>query len=673
MTIYSPVIKSYLDNFPNSTELPLLNGLAVQISRNIVTLATARTNQFAAVVASESLLIVWDDDAVNMLSRAKTIEWELMQLLWNTNPFESKRGSRFNSKVDLALTEKEVGSDTSEIDIESEGIAPRPTIFINTVLVSISLMCIIATLGLGLRQLVIELLIEIGAPTVGSPYIRFAFLALTPIWMFFGMFFFNVLITNIAEIIGPIAQMNINSKHYSAKTVTRLTRNLPHVTIQCPVYKESLEEVIQPTIVSIKKAISTYELQGGSANIFVNDDGLQLISEEEREQRIGFYADNNIGWVARPGHGVDGFLRKGKFKKASNMNFAMDISCKLEDKLLELDRGDQWTSTDEAEATAWALDEVVKDGGEIAWADGNVRIGDYILIIDSDTRVPADCLLDAVSELEISPEVAILQFSSGVMNVTTSYFEKGITFFTNLVYTAIRYGVSNGDVAPFVGHNAVLRWSALQDVAVVEDGHIKFWSESHVSEDFDMALRLQIKGYITRLAAWAGDGFQEGVSLTVYDELARWQKYAYGCNELMFHPIRFWFVRGPFTPLFKRFLGSNIPIASKVNIISYIGTYYAIGAAWIMTVVNYIIIGWYKGYIDKYYVNSWNIWITLIIVFNGLGNIALATLRYRNGERSFLGSLLENFKWLFVLFIFLGGISIHVSEALLAHMVSPNS
>jgi hypothetical protein len=81
----------------------------------------------------------------------------------------------------------------------------------------------------------------------------------------------------------------------------------------------------------------------------------------------------------------------------------------------------------------------------------------------------------------------------------------------------------------------------------------------------------------------------------VYDELARWQKYAYGCNELVFHPIRFWPVRGPFTPLFRKFLGSNMPLASKINIISYIGTYYAIAAAWVMTLANYFIIGWYKG------------------------------------------------------------------------------
>lgn len=34
-------------------------------------------------------------------------------------------------------------------------------------------------------------------------------------------------------------------------------------------------------------------------------------------------------------------------------------------------------------------------------------------------------------------------------------------------------------------------WSALQEVSYDdEDGYEKFWSESHVSEDFDMSLRL---------------------------------------------------------------------------------------------------------------------------------------------------------------------------------------
>ena len=111
----------------------------------------------------------------------------------------------------------------------------------------------------------------------------------------------------------------MNSKFYSAIRSPRLMGgSLPHVTIQCPVYKESLELTIMPTVRSIKKAISRYELQGGSANMFVNDDGLQIISEAQRDARIEFYRDNSIGWTARPTHDpTAGFLRRGKFKKVS--------------------------------------------------------------------------------------------------------------------------------------------------------------------------------------------------------------------------------------------------------------------------------------------------------------------------------------------------------------------
>ncbi len=144
--------------------------------------------------------------------------------------------------------------------------------------------------------------------------------------------------------IGPIQHLAKNSKFYSATPCPRLARqNLPHITIQCPVYKESLATVIGPTIKSIKQAISTYELQGGSANIFVNDDGLQLVSEEERQARIDFYADHSIGWTARPPHGKDGFVRKGKFKKASNMNYGLAISNRVEERLLQIERPCDWT------------------------------------------------------------------------------------------------------------------------------------------------------------------------------------------------------------------------------------------------------------------------------------------------------------------------------------------
>ena len=491
-------------------------------------------------------------------------------------------------------------------------------------------------------------------------------------------FFMQSIVGCFAQILGPISQMNENSKFYSGIPPVRLRSDkLPHVTIQCPVYKEGLHSVIEPTIMSLKAAISTYEMQGGTANIFVNDDGMQIISAQEGEARRDFYDEHNIGWVARPKHnpkpadGEVGFVRAGKFKKASNMNYALAVSARVEDKLAAINRLSTWSQEDEADAYDSCLQQVIAEDEERTWADGNVRVGDYILLIDSDTRVPTDCLLDAVSEMEQSPQVAIIQFSSGVMNVTESFFENGITFFTNLIYTAISFAVACGDVAPFVGHNAILRWSAVQDISYTsEDGSEKYWSESTVSEDFDMALRLQTAGYIIRFASYLGDGFKEGVSLTVYDELARWEKYAYGCNELIFHPIRYWPMRGPFTKLFRNFICSNMPLPSKFTIMAYIGTYYAIASAWILTLMNYFVIGWFNGWIDHYYIDSFKIFFSIIVVFTALGNLALAILRYRYADRSLFGALWENFKWVLLLAIFLGGVSLHVSQAILSHMFS---
>lgn len=74
-----------------------------------------------------------------------------------------------------------------------------------------------------------------------------------------------------------------------------------------------------PAIQTVNEAIKTYEMQGGTANIFVNDDGLQLLSPMERKRRIAFYMRNKIGFVARPPDGHEGYVRRGRFKKASNM------------------------------------------------------------------------------------------------------------------------------------------------------------------------------------------------------------------------------------------------------------------------------------------------------------------------------------------------------------------
>lgn len=200
-----------------------------------------------------------------------------------------------------------------------------------------------------------------------------------------------------------------------------------------PVYKESLNSVIKPTVKSLLAAMSTYEMQGGTANLFVNEDGMQLVPDEEAQARREFYEEHGIGWVARPRHnpkpvledGEKAFVRRGKFKKASNMNYCLNISNRVEGKLLDVRRTKPWTQKAEDAAYAKALQEVLDEDEERTLAGGNIRVGDFILIVDSDTRIPRDCLLDAGTEMIKSPAVGILQFTSGVLNVTDSFFEQG--------------------------------------------------------------------------------------------------------------------------------------------------------------------------------------------------------------------------------------------------------
>lgn len=184
---------------------------------------------------------------------------------------------------------------------------------------------------------------------------------------------------SVLSILGPIGQLYSNSRYFSGVRPTRLTRShaggLPHVTIQMPVYKEGLQAVIVPTIRSIKTAISTYEMQGGSANIFINDDGLQVIDEAARIARQDFYDEHNIGWVARPPHNPDAtegppFVRRGKFKKASNMNYAFWVSTRVEDRLSAINRREGWTNTDELAAYEDALATVLFEDEGRTWARG---------------------------------------------------------------------------------------------------------------------------------------------------------------------------------------------------------------------------------------------------------------------------------------------------------------
>ncbi|KAF9230491.1 glycosyl transferase family group 2-domain-containing protein [Melanogaster broomeanus] len=403
--------------------------------------------------------------------------------------------------------------------------------------------------------------------------------------------------------------------------------------------------------------MQTYARQGGTSSIFVHDNGLQIISEEEREARIAFYAIHNIRWVARTKHdgAPDGFKRAGRFKKAPNMNYGLALSLKLEKHLKALEEAIERGEFSEDEymcledrALEMAIEETYEESGR--------KLGEIILIVEADTVVPEDCFRDAARELAECPEVAIIQHESSQSSTSFRqrrhagrfhYFENGIAHFTRRINKCISIGHANGKVAPFVGHNAFLRCNGKKEI----------WSEANVSEDFGMALHLQFKGYVIRWATYSKGGFKDGVLLTVDDELNLWQKYAHGCNELIFNPLVDWWKKGPISKQLRVFVLSSAPVHYKFSMMAYMFSYYGIATAAALSLLNYLLLGLQVD-IDGYFLHSFEVWLACTVVLPRLVNLVFALLEYLPGHRT--------------LFSFFGGLSIHLSVALLTHLFSYN-
>ncbi|CAA7264548.1 unnamed protein product [Cyclocybe aegerita] len=728
--VRSAAVHSALGTVPEDATFMYIDiNSRIQILDTVSHLPKADKEQCGAFIRDERVLIVWSDDLDQIVPLCHDFEDKMMKLAWrgrNHHPTPSVITSVSNSsapsttasnvnltdRTRISVTVAEAAAATAALAEEEKDTAPAATpapvatkSWWGWKLGSkkatqastdpekarqarpIRLFApLYAGMGFGLSLFFIAcgLMMLLQEWRLDHDYTRFALLATAPFLVCVSLFFALQIITTAAMIIGPIAQFHENSRYYSAvrpESNPEIDQRLPHITVEMPVYKENLEETIAPSVYSLKKAMQTYARQGGTSAIFVHDDGLQALSKEEQQKRIEFYRDHNIGWVARPPHSNEpnGFKRAGRFKKASNMNYGLQLSLCMEKHIMELESSGEKFNGDvslEDRGLELAIEETYKESGNKwkPWACNarSLRIGDIILIVDSDTVVPEDCFRDAARELHECPEVAIIQHESDVMQVAHHFFENGIAHFTRRINKCISLACANGDVAPFVGHNAFLRWSAIQDAAFVDvDGVKKIWSESNVSEDFDMALRLQLKGYIIRWANYSEGGFKEGVSLTVDDELNRWQKYSYGCNELIFNPLKDWWRMGPITKQLRVFLWSAAPVHYKITMMSYMFSYYGIAASAVLAILNYLLLGLALD-VDGYYMHSFEIWLACTVVFPGAGNVAYTLLEYRLGQRDIFSAFLENFGYIPFFLFFFGGLSIHLTTSILAHMFSYN-
>ena len=168
MTVNSRVIKAFVASSPDSNEVPLKDGLRIQILPGMHHLSQARQYHFAAFLAEEALLIVWDDNASKLIKRAKAIEDALTELVWG-DPDEAEDEDAEDEKRE-------------DLDLESGDSVPehRPTNLMNTILVAFTLIIVVMLLGLAARSLAVEIAVDQG-------YIRLAFLALVPVQVFFTL------------------------------------------------------------------------------------------------------------------------------------------------------------------------------------------------------------------------------------------------------------------------------------------------------------------------------------------------------------------------------------------------------------------------------------------------------------------------------------------------------
>ncbi len=149
---------------------------------------------------------------------------------------------------------------------------------------------------------------------------------------------------------------------------------------------------------------------------------------------------------------------------------------------------------------------------------------EYLLLCDSDSYLFAgEEALGKALAMFVEPSVAIVQFrntaylwaSDGAGYRTLS---ESVNYYGVFVSFMDRFGWS-----PFLGHNALLRISALREIGGFTPGQL--------ADDIDLSVRLRIAGYEIRYAAFLSAAERHPGS---YEALRRrTAKWSYGCTQIL--------------------------------------------------------------------------------------------------------------------------------------------
>ena len=162
--------------------VPLLqNGRRLQILKSVRDLPMCQIHHFAAFIEDIGMLVVWDDVPNHLLQRVSDVEAQLLAMAWG-NPVDKLAEDTDIDKKDYTTTVVEQ-VDGESMDLEAAGLeVRRSTFLVHAMVVSTTLILILAALGAGWRNIAIEISTD---STIGIP--RLGLIALAPMQIFLAL------------------------------------------------------------------------------------------------------------------------------------------------------------------------------------------------------------------------------------------------------------------------------------------------------------------------------------------------------------------------------------------------------------------------------------------------------------------------------------------------------
>lgn len=347
-----------------------------------------------------------------------------------------------------------------------------------------------------------------------------------PIAFIFTIYPINSMINGIWSFFKQNSKMIFNETPYESKYFSNIpetdydySKGAMDVTIQIPVYTEENDVIFETIRQSLKSATKYKEKSGAKANVLISEDGLAVLldgniskehieeliakdtsqltdKEKQAVERIKFYRENNINFVARPKEN-----RAGKFKKASNLNHSYRTINKLNNG------------------------EKIEDGTYFEGEELNIY--DLILMLDKDSQMHEDVISVTVPKFMKDENLAYTQNLTYPSNYNDNYLTKTIAVFTAFLYqTTFAINAISGGMVPFIGHNGFIRTAPLKKIG--------YWPENSVSEDFYTSIKFFSLGYRGKFLSFADYKFKEIVSRSYLEEGSKIFRYTFGIFELIF-------------------------------------------------------------------------------------------------------------------------------------------